>query len=64
MLFWVSVPVLSVQMVLTPPIVSQADSQRTKFYSWYILEDEKAKVNVTAKGNPVLILNTFRNSNH
>lgn len=34
-LFWVRVPVLSEQMVVTLPMVSHADSTRTKFWSSY-----------------------------
>ena len=50
--FIVRVPVLSLQILLTPPIISQDARVFTKFYSSFILLTEKAKVIVTAKGNP------------
>ena len=51
-LFVVSVPVLSVQIVVAQPIVSQADSCFTKFWHCIILLDENANERVTASGKP------------
>ncbi len=51
-LFKVKVPVLSEQIVLAPPIVSHAYIFLTKLLSTSIFLTEKAKDNVTAKGNP------------
>jgi len=39
-------------MQLAPPIVSQAYSYLTKFYSFSIFLTENAKDNVTASGRP------------
>lgn len=57
-LFLVNVPVLSEQIILAPPIVSQAYNLLTKFLSLAILLTEKAKANVTAKGSPSGIATT------
>jgi hypothetical protein len=51
-LFVVRVPVLSVQMVVADPIVSQAARWRTKDLSAIILRIEYASVRVTANGSP------------
>jgi hypothetical protein len=51
-LFIVSVPVLSEQMLLAPPIVSQAYMRLTKFWSFNIFLTEKAKERVTERGSP------------
>lgn len=48
----VKVPVLSEQMLLAPPIVSQASSFRTKLLSTNIFLTEKARDKVTARGRP------------
>jgi hypothetical protein len=48
----VRVPVLSEQILLAPPIVSQASIFLTKFWSLSIFFTEKAKYSVTAKGKP------------
>lgn len=58
-MFCVKVPVLSLQIQLAPPIVSQADIYLTKFWSYNIFLIEKAKVNVTASGNPSGIATTI-----
>jgi hypothetical protein len=52
MLFWVSVPVLSVQMTCAEPMVSQQASFLTKFFSYNICLTEKARERVTARGRP------------
>ena len=52
MVFRVKVPVLSLQILLTPPMISQDARVLTKFYSSFILLTENAKVIVTAKGKP------------
>ena len=52
MRFLVRVPVLSEQMLLAPPIVSQAERNLTKFFSSFILPTEYAREIVTAKGRP------------
>ena len=51
-LFAVSVPVLSVHMVVAQPIVSHASRVLTKFWSFIILFEEKARASVTARGRP------------
>ena len=51
-LFWVSVPVLSVKMILTAPIVSQACIFLTKLFSFAIVFMENAKARVTERGSP------------
>ena len=48
--FSVSVPVLSLQMSVALPMVSQAASTRIKFWSFSILRVEYASVIVTASG--------------
>lgn len=48
----VRVPVLSEQMLLAPPIVSQASIFLTKFWSLSIFLTEKAKEMVTDRGSP------------
>lgn len=50
--FRVSVPVLSVQILFAPPIVSQSAICLTKLLSLLILPKEKASAIVTAKGRP------------
>mmetsp|Transcript_18102 Transcript_18102/g.45570 ORF Transcript_18102/g.45570 Transcript_18102/m.45570 type:complete len:242 (-) Transcript_18102:610-1335(-) len=52
MRFSVSVPVLSEQMAVAPPMVSHADSTRTKLLSFIIFFMEYASVSVTARGRP------------
>ena len=47
-----NLPVLSVQMVVAHPIVSQALSFLTRLCSFVILFDEKARASVTASGRP------------
>lgn len=51
-LFIVRVPVLSEQIVLAPPIVSQASIFLTRLLSKSIFLTEKARDSVTAKGSP------------
>ncbi len=51
-LFWVSVPVLSVQILFAPPIVSDACSYRTRLFYFRILPTEYASAIVTASGRP------------
>ena len=48
----VSVPVLSLQIVVAPPIVSQASSTLTKLLSFIIFIMEYASEMVTARGRP------------
>jgi hypothetical protein len=48
----VKVPVLSEQILLAPPIVSQAYILRTKFWSSSIFFTEKAREMVTERGRP------------
>ena len=48
----VSVPVLSVQISLAPPMVSEASSFLTRLFSSFIFMTEKAKEIVTSKGRP------------
>uniref|UniRef100_A0A0A9CWT6 Uncharacterized protein n=1 Tax=Arundo donax TaxID=35708 RepID=A0A0A9CWT6_ARUDO len=48
----VSVPVLSLQMTVAEPIVSQAANCRTNALSFIIFFIANARLNVTAKGNP------------
>ena len=50
--FAVSVPVLSVHMVVAQPMVSQESSVLTRLLSFCILEPEKASDSVTARGRP------------
>ena len=52
MVFDVSVPVLSVQMLVHPPIVSHAAITRTRFLSFCIFLTEYASAMVTASGKP------------
>jgi hypothetical protein len=54
----VSVPVLSEQILLAPPIVSHAYNFLTKLLSLSIFLTEKASDRVTAKGNPSGIATT------
>ena len=51
-LFSVRVPVLSEQMAVAPPMVSQAAMTRTKLLSFIIFFMLYAKEMVTAKGKP------------
>ena len=51
-LFWVSVPVLSVNITFTAPTVSQACIFFTRLFSLAIVFIEKAKANVTDSGRP------------
>lgn len=57
--FFVSVPVLSEQMLLAPPIVSHAYIFLTKFWSNNIFLTEKANERVTARGRPSGIATTM-----
>ena len=50
--FWVSVPVLSVQMTVTAPIVSQACILRTRLLVLSIRRIESASERVMLIGNP------------
>ena len=52
MRFSVSVPVLSVQMTVTAPIVSEACSLRTRLFDFSMRRMFSAKASVTAIGNP------------
>ena len=56
--FLVSVPVLSEQIMLAPPIVSQACNYLTKFLSSIIFPTETARDRVTARGKPSGIATT------
>lgn len=58
-LFWVSVPVLSEQMCVAEPIVSEEFRFRTKLLSSFILELEKLSEMVTASGRPSGIAHTI-----
>lgn len=61
----VRVPVLSVQMLFAPPIISQEARVLTKFYSSFILPTAKANVIVTESGNPLdKYKRYFRNCNY
>ena len=51
-MFLVRVPVLSVQISLAPPMVSDASSFLTKLFSFFIFMTEKASEMVTARGSP------------
>merc|ERR1719375_2453967 len=51
-LFAVRVPVLSVQIVVAEPIVSQESSVFTRLFTADILFEENAKETVTASGRP------------
>jgi len=55
----VNVPVLSVQMLFTFPIVSEASRWRTKLFSSLSLITAKARAIVTAMGNPSGIATTI-----
>jgi hypothetical protein len=48
----VILPVLSEQILVTPPIISQEDSYFTRLFSSFILLTEYAKAIVTANGSP------------
>ena len=50
--FWVSVPVLSLQMTVAAPIVSQAWSLRTRLFSLSIRRILIARLTVTLIGRP------------
>jgi len=50
--FLVRVPVLSVQILLAPPIVSQAARNLTRLFSSFIFPTEYAREMVTARGRP------------
>jgi hypothetical protein len=52
MRFCVSVPVLSVQMTVTAPIVSEAESLRTRLFDFSMRLMLRAKARVTAMGRP------------
>jgi hypothetical protein len=58
-LFIVRVPVLSEQMLLAPPIVSQASIFLTKLLSVSICLTETANERVTDRGNPSGIATTI-----
>ena len=51
-LFWVSVPVLSVQMTVTAPMVSQACSFLTRLFDFSMRRMLSAKASVTVMGSP------------
>ena len=51
-LFKVRVPVLSEQIWVAPPMVSEEASLRTKLLSFLIWAEEKLKEMVTASGRP------------
>lgn len=53
--FCVRVPVLSLRMLLAPPMISQLAKFFTKFCSSFILLTEKANAIVTASGRPYLV---------
>lgn len=57
--FFVRVPVLSEQILLAPPIVSQAYIFLTKFWSTSIFLTENANERVTANGSPSGIATTM-----
>jgi hypothetical protein len=48
----VRVPVLSVQISLAPPIVSEDCNFLTRLFSFFIFMTEKANERVTARGSP------------
>ena len=52
MIFYVNVPVLSVNTSLAPPIVSAASRRLTKLFSYFIYPTEYARLSVTANGSP------------
>ena len=52
MRFWVSVPVLSVQITVTAPIVSQACSFLTRLLVRSMRRMLRARLRVTAMGSP------------
>lgn len=52
MIFWVKVPVLSLQMFVALPMISQHYRCLTRLFSSFILLTEKASEIVTAKGSP------------
>lgn len=58
-LFSVSVPVLSEQILLAPPITSQAAKCLTKLLSYLIFSTLNAKQSVTARGSPSGIATTI-----
>ena len=58
-LFMVRVPVLSEQMVLAPPMVSQASIFLTRLLSSNIFFTENAKESVTDRGSPYGIATTM-----
>lgn len=58
-LFMVRVPVLSEQIVLAPPMVSQASIFLTKLLSSSIFLTEKARDKVTDRGRPSGIATTI-----
>ena len=58
-LFWVSVPVLSEQMCVAEPIVSDEFKFRTKLLSFLICLLEKLSEIVTASGRPSGIAQTI-----
>ncbi len=51
-LFWVKVPVLSVQISLAPPMISHDCNFLTKLFSSFILPTAKASAIVTLSGSP------------
>ena len=51
-MFCVSVPVLSEQIFVAPPMISQEDNSFTRLFSSFILFTENAKAIVTASGRP------------
>ena len=59
-LFSVSVPVLSVQITVAAPMVSQAWSLRTRLFSFSILRMLRARLTVTLMGSPSGTATTMR----
>ena len=58
-MFYVNVPVLSVQINVAPPIISQEESYLTKLFSSFILFTLQANDILTAKGSPSGIATTI-----
>ena len=58
--FWVRVPVLSVQITVVAPIVSQACILRTRLLDFSILRILRAKLKVTLIGRPSGTVTTIR----
>ena len=58
--FWVRVPVLSVQMTVVAPIVSQACILRTRLFDFSILRMLRARLKVTLIGSPSGTVTTIK----